>query len=160
MMNLLLFINGQLQEPVQLVGKGLSISWAEWRRAAGIDAAVPQFGHEISSRQPFSDIFIPQHLTALTEDQAALADDSGCQGYIISDNQISRQSQINDPTICRIQPTADLHPLDKQGRGNEQGTIRHQSHHGPGPFGRPVQNIFDDSRTGIGVHPNMHYHES
>jgi len=86
-----------------MIGKGLSITLAQGRRATGVDATGAQGIKEITHIQTAANILGIEQFASGAEGQRAFFDGLGCQGNITGDDQIPGDESFDDLIVGHIE---------------------------------------------------------
>lgn len=144
------------QEPVQAVGKGLPILFAQGWRAAGVDAAGAEGIHEIPHAQAGVDVLGGVEFAAGVQGMGTPFDDPGGQGDVAGYDQVAGVEPFYDLIVGHIRSSRYLEEGYPGGAGDAHRLVGDQGHLHPGTFCRSEEDILDHYGTGVGIDPYFH----
>jgi hypothetical protein len=71
--------------------------------------------------------------------------------------RLPARTRWTDGMVRDVEPSRHLEHLNRGRRGNAERVIRHQRQRDSPPVSGPIQQVFDDLGTRIGIHPDVHH---
>ena len=140
-----------------MIGEALPIALRERRRAGDEIAARPQALHQVPHRQPLLDIVLGVELPARVQRLRAARDHERGERDVRRHHQIAGPHLLHDPLVRHVPAVVHAEGPD-EGRGRDaEGRVGHQRRHHLRALGGPEEDLLDDLRAGVGIHPDRHY---
>jgi hypothetical protein len=142
---------------MHVIGKCVTVSQAERRRPPCVHAALPKLVHDMTHRQVFVNVLAGIPGASGIQRLAAVGNHLGGEWDVRRDDEVARLDALVDDVISHVEPGWHLEHLNMGRRGDVERLIRDQCQRDPPLVGGPIQQVFDDLGTPIGIDPDVHH---
>jgi len=122
-----------------------------------VHATLAQIVHDMAHRQMFVNVLSRIPGASGIQRLAALGNHLSGEWDVRRHDQVARLDVLGDGVIRDVKPGWHLEHLNMRRRGDTERLIRHQRQRDAPPVGSPIQQVFDDLGTRIGIDPDVHH---